>query len=209
MCAARRSTGPLTTSATWAFPSPSTNPAKTGARTVARSIAPTPATSTPPSTRAALGRPPAVSRPTSSTSYSQSITRLVDDGEAWVLDGERGDEVSGAAVRALDPAWRQSDSGASVLVFESGKEWDAGTDTTLSPLRFVALDAGVFCHPRESWEDGKFSAAYRLAREEYSAPLPRWEPAHDGERDHTAQPSQAGRPRRHAAVQRRQRRRSR
>lgn len=100
---------------------------------------------------------------------------------------ERGDEVGGAAVRSLDPAWRESDSGASVLVFESGNVWDADTDTTLSPLRFVALDAGVFCHPRESWDDGEFSTAYQLARERYGAPLPRWEPAAGGERAHTAQ----------------------
>ena len=124
-----------------------------------------------------------------------AVLDVVGELTFWDLDTDaldsnvtkHGGEVGGNAVRALDPAWRQSDSGASVLVFESGKVWDADTDTTLSPLRFVALDAGVFCHPRESWDDGEFSAAYQLAREEYGAPLPRWEPAADGERGHTAQ----------------------
>ena len=90
---------------------------------------------------------------------------------------ERGDDVGGAAVRALNPAWRESESEASVLVYESGKVWDADTDTTLRPLRFVALDAGIINAPRDSWEDGQYSTAYRVARDEYGAPLPRWEPS--------------------------------
>jgi len=124
-----------------------------------------------------------------------AVLDVVAELTYWDLDADAfnsdvtatGDGVDGAAVRALDPAWRESESGESVLVFDSGNVWDADTERSLAALRFVALDAGVLEGPTDAWDDGEFSTAYQLAREDYGAPLPRWEPAHDGERDHTAQ----------------------
>ena len=106
---------------------------------------------------------------------------------------ERGDEVGGDAVRALDPAWRDSESGASVLVFPSGTVWDADTEKTIvggrkdSLLRFIALDSGLIDNPDESLKDSLYTEAYRRLREEYNAPVPRWEPASDGSRQVTPQ----------------------
>jgi hypothetical protein len=97
------------------------------------------------------------------------------------------DEVGGDAVRALDPAWRDSESGESVLVFDSGAIWDADTERVIDVLRFVALDSGRIASPGESIEGEAFTDAYQLARTEYGAPLPRWEPATDGSRQLTPQ----------------------
>jgi hypothetical protein len=97
----------------------------------------------------------------------------------------RDDEVGGEAVTALNPAWRLSESGESVLVFDSGTVWDADTERVLDALRFVALDSGLLADASESLEGEGFTEAYRRARTEYGAPLPRWEPAEDGARDVT------------------------
>ena len=98
-----------------------------------------------------------------------------------------GNEVSGDPVRAMNPAWRDSDSGESVLVFDSGLVWDADTERVLDALRFVALDSGLLDDPTDPLEGEIFTEAYRRARTEYGAPLPRWEPALDGARDLTPQ----------------------
>jgi len=102
------------------------------------------------------------------------------------ITGE-GDEVGGEAVRSLNPAWRDSESEASVLVFESGTVWDADSERVLDALRFCALDAGIIDEPGEPLENSKFTDAYTAARTEYGAPLPRWEPAEDGAREITPQ----------------------
>jgi hypothetical protein len=87
------------------------------------------------------------------------------------------EDVSGDAVRTLDPSWRESDSEASVLVFDSGTVWDADTERTLDAVRFVALDSGLIEDPNDPVEGGIFTEAYRRCREEYGSPLPRWDPA--------------------------------
>lgn len=93
----------------------------------------------------------------------------------------RGEAVGGDAVRTLDPTpadgWRDSESGESVLVFESGTVWDAdaGDDgAVIDTLRFVALDAGLIDDPTARLEGDTFTEAYQTARREYGAPLPRW-----------------------------------
>lgn len=98
-----------------------------------------------------------------------------------------GDDVDGEAVRTLNPAWRDSESGESVLVFDSGTVWDADTRRVVDALRFVALDSGLLDDPREALEGEDFTEAYRRARSVYGAPLPRWEPAADGARELTPQ----------------------
>jgi len=98
-----------------------------------------------------------------------------------------GDDVNGEAVRALNPSWRESKSEESVIVFDSGTIWDADTRRVVDVLRFVALDSGLLEDPREALEGSDFTEAYGLARTEYGAPLPRWEPAEDGTREITPQ----------------------
>jgi DNA-binding transcriptional ArsR family regulator len=89
-----------------------------------------------------------------------------------------GDEVGGEAVLALDPAWRDSESGESLLVFESGVMWDAATETTVDVVTLAALEADDLpvVDPTQAWPDGVYTDAYRRARTEYRAPLPRWAP---------------------------------
>ena len=111
---------------------------------------------------------------------------LDEDAIASTVTAE-GDEVDGDAVRALDPAWRESDSGESVLVFDSGTVWDADTERVVDAVRFAALEAGAIDDPTEAVEGEAFTAAYQRLRTEYGAALPRWEPALDGARDVTAQ----------------------
>ena len=110
------------------------------------------------------------------------------DEDAIVSDiTARDEEVSGDAVQALNPAWRLSESGESVLVFDSGTVWDADTERVLDALRFVALDTGLLTDATDPLEGEAFTEAYRIARTEYGAPLPRWEPATDGARRTTPQ----------------------
>ena|GEM_PF-1151501 len=92
----------------------------------------------------------------------------------------RGDAVDGDAELTLDPAWRDSESGESVLVFPSGTIYETHPDHdgVLDALRFVALDAGAI-----SWDEftddeyllsgDTFRHVYEIARM-YGAPLPRW-----------------------------------
>ena len=98
-----------------------------------------------------------------------------------------GEEVDGEAVRALNPAWRESESGESVVVFENGTIWDADSERVVDPLRFVALDSGLINDPADTLQGSDFTTAYGLCRTEYGAPLPRWEPAEDGAREITPQ----------------------
>jgi hypothetical protein len=108
----------------------------------------------------------------------------------WHLDEDalnvdvtaRDGEVSGDAVRTLDPSpvdgWRESETGESVLVFENGTVWDAdlGEDgEVIDALRFVAVDTGIVEDPTAVLKGEEFTEAYDLARTEYGAPLPRWE----------------------------------
>ncbi|MFW6382417.1 MAG: hypothetical protein ACOCZD_00070 [Haloferacaceae archaeon] len=124
-----------------------------------------------------------------------AVLDVISEATFWDLDADRleseitaeDDDVGGEAVRALDPAWRDSESGRSVLVFPSGTIWDADTERVLDVVRFAALDAGIVRHPEDPLKGSDFTDAYRAAREEYGAPLPRWEPAVDGTREITAQ----------------------
>ncbi|MUW14787.1 hypothetical protein GJ633_09010 [Halorubrum sp. CBA1125] len=124
-----------------------------------------------------------------------AVLDVIGETTYWDLDTDTlateetasSDEVGGDAVRALNPAWRESESEASVLVFESGTIWDADTERVLDVVRFAALDAGIIDAPNDELAGGAFTDAYRATREEYGAPLPRWDPAEDGARELTPQ----------------------
>ena len=110
------------------------------------------------------------------------------DVDAFASDvTEEGDDVGGDGVRALNPSWRESESEASVIIFDSGTVWDADTERVLDAVRFVALDSGLIESPEEPLEGEAFTEAYARTRTEYGAPLPRWEPAADGRREITPQ----------------------
>jgi len=124
-----------------------------------------------------------------------AVLDVIGELTFWNLDEDaldteitaEGDEVDGEAVAALDPAWRESESGESVLVFENGTVYDADTERVVDALRLVALDSGMIDEPGDALEGEAFTTAYQRARTEYGAPLPRWEPAEDGARAVTPQ----------------------
>jgi len=106
----------------------------------------------------------------------------------WHLDEDalssevtgRGDDVDGDAELTLDPSWRDSDSGESVLVFPSGTVYEAHPDheAPVDALRVVALDAGAitwgeFTDDEYYLSGDTFRHVYEIARM-YGAPLPRW-----------------------------------
>lgn len=93
----------------------------------------------------------------------------------------RGDDVDGDAQLTLDPAWRDSESGESVLVFASGTVYEAHPDheDVVDVLRFVGLDAGAitwdeFTDDEYQLTGNTFRHVYEIARM-YGAPLPRWQ----------------------------------
>lgn len=86
-----------------------------------------------------------------------------------------GDEVGGDAILALNPAWRDSDSGESVVVYPSGVVYDFDTACSIRPIKFVALEIGLLKAPSATLRGEAFRDAYNATRTDYSAPLPRWE----------------------------------
>ncbi len=99
------------------------------------------------------------------------------------LNSELEPATDDGDVRArIDPVWRQSDSGESVLLFDdSGRVYDCdpALDRTLRPLEVVALDSGLVSWATLASDDGltgtAWNTAYWLARTVYGAPLPAWD----------------------------------
>ena len=124
-----------------------------------------------------------------------AVLDVIGEVTFWDIDTDalnsevtaEGEAVDGDAVRAIDPSWRESESGESVLVFDNGTVWDADSERVIDALRLVALDSGLIESPTEPLEGESFTTAYNRARAEYGAPLPRWEPATDGSRQLTPQ----------------------
>ncbi|MHC3439558.1 hypothetical protein ACYJ1Y_16070 [Natrialbaceae archaeon A-gly3] len=94
-----------------------------------------------------------------------------------LLEGARSEvtveDPAGAAIAKLDPVWEESESGERILVFDS-VFWCAKHETTIYPLEFVALEYGLVTEEGERPTGEAFKQAYRAAREEYGANLPRW-----------------------------------
>lgn len=79
-------------------------------------------------------------------------------------------------VARYDPAWRESESGESLIELDGGAFWDWDSKRALFPIQVVALETGVIDDPDE-WDGDALAAAYPRAREEYGAPLPEWDRA--------------------------------
>lgn len=101
------------------------------------------------------------------------------DLDAWAFDANVTEADAANVTHYVDPdpvdGWRDSASGESVLVFDSGTVWDADTEETIDALRLIALDSGLIDSPTDTLKGDTFTEAYRLARDDYGAPLPRWE----------------------------------
>jgi len=104
--------------------------------------------------------------------------------EEHVLDACRSDITveapSGTAVAKLDPTWEDSDSGERILAgygrgrrcfhcVKHGESFDA--------LQFAALEHGLI-ETEAGYPRGEtYKQAYRLLRQQYDAPLPKWRAA--------------------------------
>jgi len=101
--------------------------------------------------------------------------------EEHVLDACRSDitveDPSGTAVAKLDPIWEDSDSGERILAgygrgrncFHCVKHGES-----LTALQFAALEHGLI-ETEAAYPHGEtFKQAYRLLRQQYDAPLPKW-----------------------------------
>ena len=113
------------------------------------------------------------------------------DRDAFTVDvtAEGDDTSTGDAELEIDPtpafeehgSWRESESGRSVIVYPEGNIRDYGHPDAgekgkhIDPLRFVALDKGLILNADDRVEGATFHAAVNAARQEYGAPLPRWE----------------------------------
>jgi len=99
-------------------------------------------------------------------------------GPEHILDTCRSEVTvenpSGHAIAKLDPTWEDSDSGERIVAGYGSGFWCAEDEVSFSPLQLVALEHGIIDEETQYPTGGGYKRAYRLLREEYGAPLPRW-----------------------------------
>ena len=99
-------------------------------------------------------------------------------GPEHILDTCRSEVTvenpSGHAIAKLDPAWEDSDSGERIVAGYGSGFWCAEHEVSFSPLQLVALEHGIIDEETQYPTGEGYKRAYRLLREEYDAPLPRW-----------------------------------
>ena len=91
------------------------------------------------------------------------------------------EDPAGEAVAKLDPIWEHSESGERILAGYGAGFYCVEHGVSFSPIQLVALEHDLFPDDLEgaarehAYPRGEaFKTAYRLLREEYGAPLPRW-----------------------------------
>jgi hypothetical protein len=92
------------------------------------------------------------------------------------------EDPAGQAVAKINPVWEDSESGERILAgyghdgflcLEHGPGEPDGQQT-FSPLQFVAVENDLIDFEYDYPRGENFKQAYRLLREEYGAPLPKW-----------------------------------
>ena len=102
-----------------------------------------------------------------------------------VLDTCRSDvtveDPAGTAIAKLNPIWEDSESGERILAGYGRGFYCVEHDVSFSPVQFVALEHDLYPDDLEgsarehAYPRGEaFKTAYRLLREDYGAPLPKW-----------------------------------
>jgi hypothetical protein len=95
-----------------------------------------------------------------------------------ILDGCRSevtvDDPSGAAIAKLNPTWEDSESGERILAGYGAGFWCVEHEVSFSPIQLAALEEGLIDAETEYPRGEAFKQAYRVLREEYGAPLPKW-----------------------------------
>jgi hypothetical protein len=91
------------------------------------------------------------------------------------------EDPAGQAIAKINPVWEDSESGERILAgygdgflcLEHGPGEPDGQQT-FSPLQFVAVENDLIGFEYDYPRGENFKQAYRLLREEYGAPLPKW-----------------------------------
>jgi hypothetical protein len=91
------------------------------------------------------------------------------------------EDPAGQAIAKINPVWEDSESGERILAgygdgFLCLKHGPGEPDgqQTFSPLQFVAVENDLIGFEYDYPRGENFKQAYRLLREEYGAPLPKW-----------------------------------
>jgi len=89
------------------------------------------------------------------------------------------EDPDGVAFAKLNPTWEDSKSGERILAGYGPGFYCVEHDVTFSPIQLVALEHGLIddetVRPwNKEFTTEAFKQAYRLLREDYGAPLPKW-----------------------------------
>ncbi|WP_424004857.1 hypothetical protein ACOZ4I_17375 (plasmid) [Haloarcula salina] len=99
-------------------------------------------------------------------------------GPQHILGSTRSDvtveDPAGVAFAKLDPTWEDSESGERILAGYGRGFYCVEHDVSFSPIQLVALEHGLIASETDYPTGEAFKQAYRLLREEYGAPLPKW-----------------------------------
>jgi hypothetical protein len=99
-------------------------------------------------------------------------------GPEHILDTLRStitvEDPPSQAIAKIDPAWEESESGERIVAGYGSGFWCTEHDVSFTPLQLVALEHGII-DAEDDYPTGEgYKRAYRLLREEYGAPIPRW-----------------------------------
>jgi len=99
-----------------------------------------------------------------------NATHILDSCESEITV----DDPDSAAFAKLDPTWEDSESGERILAGYGRGFYCVEHDTSFSPLQLAALEHDLI-ETEDDYPRGEaFKQAYRLLREDYGAPLPKW-----------------------------------
>ena len=99
-------------------------------------------------------------------------------GPEHILDTLRStitvEDPPSQAIAKIDPTWEDSESGERIVAGYGSGFWCTEHDVSFTPLQLVALEHGII-DDEDAYPTGEgYKRAYRLLREEYGAPIPRW-----------------------------------
>ena len=99
-------------------------------------------------------------------------------GPEHILDELRStitvEDPPSQAIAKIDPTWEESESGERIVAGYGSGFWCVEHDVSFTPLQLVALEHGII-DDEDGYPTGEgYKRAYRLLREEYGAPIPRW-----------------------------------
>lgn len=99
-------------------------------------------------------------------------------GPEHILDELRStitvEDPPSQAIAKIDPTWEESESGERIVAGYGSGFWCAEHGVSFTPLQLVALEHGIIDDEGDYPTGEGYKRAYRLLREEYGAPIPRW-----------------------------------